>query len=68
MSTENKNTTTAKATTMVNSTYSDIQQKVEERIQLLDTNFADVIQNDDKQAKYLAKLKQALTKTKQDQS
>ena len=68
MSTENKNTTTAKATTMTNSTYSDIQQKVEERIQLLDTNFADVIQNDDKQAKYLAKLKQALTKTKQDQS
>lgn len=41
MSTENKNTITA--TTMVNSTYSDIQQKVEERIQLLDTNFADVI-------------------------
>ena len=66
MSTENKNTITA--TTMVNSTYSDIQQKVEERIQLLDTNFADVIQNDDQQAKYLAKLKQALTKTKQNQS
>ena len=58
MSTENKNTT------MANSAYSDIQQKVEERIQLLDTNFADVIQNDDKQAKYLSKLKQALTKTK----
>ena len=58
MSTENKNTT------MANSAYSDIQQKVEERIQLLDTNFADVIQNDDKQAKYLSKLKQALAKTK----
>ena len=67
MSTENKNKNTTTAT-MINSTYSDIQQKVEERIQLLDTNFADVIQNDDKQAKYLAKLKQALTKTKQDQS
>ena len=63
MSTENKNTSSPTAT-MVNSTYSDIQQKVEERIQLLETNFADVIQNDDKQAKYLTKLKQALTKTK----
>ena len=42
MSTENKNKNTTTAT-MVNSTYSDIQQKVEERIQLLDTNFADVI-------------------------